>query len=124
MDTAVAYSIPVCQCAAAQQLCMEACNRLSITCLTALHDVLDQLFYFWVSGGLDKLADIISPAAEDQSVKEAAMGTLQRSLKGVQAVLEDKQAAVFGEQVCSSHLYAHAPCRAFCHSSLDSKSRL
>lgn len=50
-------------------------------------------------GGLDKLADIISPAAEDTPVQEAALNSLQRGLKGVQAALEDRQVKVFGQEV-------------------------
>ena len=50
-------------------------------------------------GGLDKLADIVSPVAEDMPVQEVAANALQRSLKGVQAALENRQAAVFGEEV-------------------------
>ena len=51
------------------------------------------------AGGLEKLADIVSPSGEDQSVQEVAVGSLQRGLQGIQAALENKQAAVFGEQV-------------------------
>lgn len=51
------------------------------------------------AGGLDKLADIISPSAETLSTQEAAVGALQKTLKSAQAALEGRQAAVFGEQV-------------------------
>lgn len=51
-------------------------------------------------GGLDKLADIVSPIAEDMPVQEVAANKLQRSLKSVQAALETRQAAIFGEEVC------------------------
>lgn len=50
-------------------------------------------------GGLDKLVDIISPAGDDTPIQKAALNTLQRSLQGVQAALEDKQASVFGHEV-------------------------
>lgn len=50
-------------------------------------------------GGLDKLADIVSPIAEDMPVQEVAANKLQRSLKSVQAALESRQAAIFGEEV-------------------------
>ena len=54
-------------------------------------------------GGLDKLADIVSPIAESMPAQEVAANALQRSLKGVQAALESRQAAIFGEQVsCKS----------------------
>lgn len=54
------------------------------------------------AGGLDKLADIISPSAETLSTQEAAVGALQKTLKSAQAALEGRQAAVFGEQAMSS----------------------
>ena len=50
-------------------------------------------------GGLDKLADIVSPIAENMPAQEVAANALQRSLKGVQAALENRQAAIFGEEV-------------------------
>ncbi|KAL3160809.1 hypothetical protein ABBQ38_009218 [Trebouxia sp. C0009 RCD-2024] len=54
------------------------------------------------AGGLDKLADIISPAAEDTPVQQAALNSLQRGLKGVQAALEDRQGKLFGQEAMSS----------------------
>lgn len=60
-------------------------------------------------GGLDKLADIISPAAEDTPVQQAALNSLQRGLKGVQAALEDRQGKLFGQEV--SH---HSTGAAYC----------
>lgn len=51
------------------------------------------------AGGLDKLADIISPAGNTVSAPEVVLGTLQKGLKEAQAALESTQAAVFGQQV-------------------------
>lgn len=51
------------------------------------------------TGGLDKLADIISPSADLVSKQEAAVSALQKTLRGAQAILESKQAAAFGEEV-------------------------
>lgn len=51
------------------------------------------------AGGLDKLADIISPAGNTVSAPEVVLGTLQKGLKEAQAALENTQAAVFGQQV-------------------------
>lgn len=57
-----------------------------------------------VTGGLEKLAEIISPSAETDTAAEAVVGGLQRGLKGAQAFLEQRQSAVFGEQVLYSTL--------------------
>ncbi len=65
------------------------------------------------AGGLDKLADIISPSAETLSTQEAAVGALQKTLKSAQAALEGRQAAVFGEQVRLSMTRCMQPCAAF-----------
>lgn len=54
------------------------------------------------TGGLDKLADIISPSADLVSKQEAAVSALQKTLRGAQAILESKQAAAFGEEVRST----------------------
>ncbi len=62
------------------------------------------------AGGLDKLADIISPSAETLSAQEAAVGALQKTLKSAQAALEGRQAAVFGEQVRLFMTHRMQPC--------------
>ncbi len=67
------------------------------------------------AGGLDKLADIISPSAETLSTQEAAVGALQKTLKSAQAALEGRQAAVFGEQVRLSMTRRCAILHCFCH---------
>lgn len=67
------------------------------------------------AGGLDKLADIISPSAETLSTQEAAVGALQKTLKSAQAALEGRQAAVFGEQVSLFMTCQSAILRFFCH---------
>ncbi len=67
------------------------------------------------AGGLDKLADIISPSAETLSTQEAAVGALQKTLKSAQAALEGRQAAVFGEQVRLSVTRQYATLRCFCY---------
>lgn len=67
------------------------------------------------AGGLDKLADIISPSAETLSTQEAAVGALQKTLKSAQAALEGRQAAVFGEQVRLPVTCCYATLRCFCY---------
>ena len=59
---------------------------------------------FVLAGGLEKLADIIAPSAEQLPLRQAALSSLQKGLKGVQAALESAQAGVFGEQVSTSLL--------------------
>ena len=67
------------------------------------------------AGGLDKLADIISPSAETLSTQEAAVGALQKTLKSAQAALEGRQAAVFGEQVRLPMTRRYATLHCFCY---------
>ena len=65
------------------------------------------------SGGLEKLAEIISPTAEDDSAADVVIGGVQRGLKGIQAALESRQAQTFGDLVRPHSGLSRTVCNSF-----------